>query len=94
MIPLNKKLLGVVLLFSLVAQISSQEEKKVMRRRKVLPSPAEVFGIQLPQQQQQPEERQEPEQHYRFKKQMKTPPIIREGTNVDNCSQKWQIESL
>jgi hypothetical protein len=91
MIPLNTKLLGAILLFALITQVSSQEEKKVMRRRKVLPSPAEVFGIRSPeqrqqleqlQQQQEPEQRQEPEQHYRVKKQMKTPPAIRDGKST------------
>ena len=109
MIPLNIKLLGAILLLALITQVSSQEEKKVMRRRKVLPSPAEVFGIrspeqrqqleqlQQPEQRQEPEQRQVPEQHYRVKKQMKTPPAIRDGKStfffvvILFCRKSWPL---
>jgi hypothetical protein len=62
---LNFKLLGVViLLLALVCEISSVEEKKVLRRKKVLPSADEV----------------EPNRdgHYRLQKKSNHP-LIRDG---------------
>ena len=64
MIPSNCKLLLAVLIFALVSEIASTEEKKVMRRKKVLPSREEVDKSL--------------EAHYRIKKQM-IHPLVRES---------------
>ncbi len=76
---LNFKLLGVfVLLLALVCEISSLEEKKVMRRKKVLPSTAEV----------------EPNRdgHYRVQKKLNHP-LIRDGKKKHCSTVVWHAEN-
>ena len=67
----------LVLIMALTLEISAHEERKVMRRRKVLPSTADddVAVVEGP-------ERRNEEQHYRIRKQMKTPPAIEDSKSA------------
>ena len=70
----------LVLIMALALEISAEEERKVMRRRKVLPSTADdvVANVAVVEGQ----ERRNEEQHYRIRKQMKTPPAIEESESA------------